>query len=94
MNDCIEKFHTAIEIGPIFICSCCEQTWSRQSVSEATCLSKEEKEKYFTTLVSVDAKHWICTTCKVNIAQRKIPKLSVINSMQWPVKPKELDLFH
>ena len=33
IEDAIKQFHSDISIGPLYVCSCCHQTWFRKSVS-------------------------------------------------------------
>ncbi|XP_061178430.1 uncharacterized protein LOC133187077 [Saccostrea echinata] len=95
VTDCIQIFHEQIRHGPIFVCSCCQQTWFKESVSkvENTKLDDNSKRKFLTSTVSVENMEWICNTCYSSIRENKIPKLSVLNGMMWPLKPMELDLF-
>ncbi|XP_062567926.1 uncharacterized protein LOC134230168 [Saccostrea cucullata] len=95
VQDCIHNFHEQIKHGPVFVCSCCHQTWFKESVLkvENTKLDDTSKSKYLTCITSVDNAEWICKTCYSSVRERKIPKLSVLNGMIWPPKPRELDLF-
>ena len=92
ISPCIQMFHKSLSDGPVYCCSCCHQTWFRQSASEVNSLSDTQKYKYLTKILSVDNKEWICTTCKRNVQSDKTPKLSVLNRMVWPPLPKELEL--
>jgi hypothetical protein len=92
IDACIACFHQNISVGPLYICSCCHQTWFKESVSDAGPL-KKGNEIYFTGVLSVDNTEWVCTTCRNNITKGKVPTLSVLNGMKWPTKPKELELF-
>lgn len=83
-------FMKRISVGPTYVCSCCHQTWFRQGVSKVDSLPMKLQEKYLTGILSVDNVEWICRN---NVIIDKVPKLSVLNGMQWPKKPKELDLF-
>ncbi|MCG8076810.1 MAG: AAA family ATPase [Candidatus Thiodiazotropha taylori] len=94
IDQCISQFHRNIATGPIFVCTCCHQTWFQKSVSalkrtflSATCISN-----YCTKLISVNNEEWICHTCLSLLKDGKVPKLSVANGMKWPDKPPELDL--
>ncbi|XP_060573123.1 uncharacterized protein LOC132731041 [Ruditapes philippinarum] len=93
IEECIAKFHQNIQEGPIYVCSSCHQTWFKESVSEVLTFTCKDKNKYITGLKSVAEKEWICVTCKHNIKKGTLPKLSVLNGMEWPTKPKELELF-
>ena len=89
---CIYLFHKSISVGPVYICSCCHQTWFKESVTKACAISGAFNPQYFSGILSVDNMEWICTTCKRSITSGKIPKLTIANGMKWPSKPKELEL--
>ena len=95
IEDCIRKFHGHIQLGPVYICSCCQQTWFKESVLkvENSSLDERQKTKFLTHSLSVENSEWICNTCYSSIKEDRIPKLSVLNGMKWPCKPKELELF-
>ena len=93
LDTCIELFHKNVSIGPVYVCSCCHQTWFKHSVSQAASLSMDKQHIYLTKFLSVDDKEWVCLTCKNSIYAGKVPRLSVLNGMKWPIKPKELELF-
>ena len=90
----IKQFHSDISIGPLYVCSCCHQTWFRKSVSmlKNTHIPEESKRLYCTNFKSVSNEEWICHTCLSALRDSKIPKLSVANGMKWPHKPLELNL--
>ena len=94
INWCIEMFHSSIGVGPVFVCTCCHQTWFRKSVSmiKNINISAKDVRLYCTKLLSVNKEEWICHTCLSTIRDGKVPKLSVANGMKWPEKPKELHL--
>ena len=94
INECIKDFHSSIAIGPIYVCTCCHQTWFRKSVSmtKNINISAKDMRLYWTKLLSVDKEEWVCHTCLSNIRDGKVPKLSVANGMKWSEKPKELHL--
>ena len=94
INECIKNFHSSIAVGPIFVCTCCHQTWFRKSVSmiKNINISAKDIRLYCTKLLSVNKEEWICHTCLTTIRDGKVPKLSVANGMKWPEKPKELHL--
>ena len=93
IDTCIKLFHQSISCGPLYICSCCHQTWFKQSVTSIKSLSHSEQQKFLTNTISFDNSEWICYTCKSAVVSGKVPKLSVINGMSWPEKPKELYLY-
>ena len=90
----IKRFHSDISFGPIYVCSCCHQTWFRKSVSMLkNChIPAESKRLHCTEFTSVGNKEWICHTCLSALRDSKLPKLSVANGMKWPDKPPELNL--
>ena len=94
IEESIKRFHSDIAIGPLYVCSCCHQTWFRKSVSmlKITHISAESKRLHFTDFTSVGNEEWICHTCLSALRESKPPKLSVANGMKWPDKPPELNL--
>ena len=94
IEESIKRFHSDIAIGPLYVCSCCHQTWFRKSVSmlKNTHISAESKRLYCTDFTSVGNEEWICHTCLSALRESKPPKLSVANGMKWPDKPPELNL--
>ena len=94
IEEAIKQFHSDISIGPLYVCSCCHQTWFRKSVSKLmnVHISAESKQRHCTDFLSVNNEEWICHTCLSALRDSKIPKLSVTNGMKWPIKPPELNL--
>ena len=94
IEEAIKQFHSDISIGPLYVCSCCHQTWFRKSVSKLmnVHISAESKQRHCTDFISVNNEEWICHTCLSALRDGKIPKLSVTNGMKWPIKPPELNL--
>ena len=94
IEESIKRFHSDIAIGPLYVCSCCHQTWFRESVSmlKNTHISAESKRLHCTDFTSVGNEEWICHTCLSALRESKPPKLSVANGMKWPDKPPELNL--
>ena len=93
IKECIKQFHSSIAVGPLFVCTCCHQTWFRKGV----CMLKNinlptSSNLYCTKFTSVNDEEWICHTCMGAIRDGKVPKLSAANGMKWPEKPPELDL--
>ena len=96
-SEAIAKFDEAICSGPSYVCSSCNQTWFKQSVKDVASLNKiilnmQLVKECLTGHISVANCEWICNTCLSNIKKGKIPKLSVINGMKFPIKPPELHL--
>ena len=94
IEESIKGFHSDISFGPIYVCSCCHQTWFRKSVSmlKNTHISAESRRQYCTGFTSVNNEEWVCHTCLSALRERKCPKLSEANGMKWSDKPAELNL--
>ena len=94
VEKCIELFHSATSTGPIYVCSCCHQTWFSESMTKVESLKSNVSFQpgILTGMKSVQDKEWICRTCLSNIKKNKVPKLSVLNGMKWPNKPAQLNL--
>ena len=94
IEESIKQFHSDISIGPLYVCTCCHQTWFRKSVSmlKNTHIPAESRRQYCTGFTSVNNEEWACHTCLSALRERKCPKLSVANGMKWPDKPAELNL--
>ena len=77
INECIKDFHSSIAVGPIFVCTCCHQTWFRKSVSmiKNINISAKDIRLYCTKLLSVNEEEWVCHTCLTTIRDGKVPKL-------------------
>ena len=93
IKECIEQFHSSIAVGPLYVCTCCHQTWFRKGVCMFKNINLPTSSRLFCTkFISVNDEEWICHTCIGAIRDGKVPKLSVANGMKWPDKPPELDL--
>ena len=92
--DEIRKFHTAVSIGPLYICSCCDQLWYKHSVTAANKLrmSNPDIVKYLLSKTSVDDVEWICQSCLSYLKKDKIPPYAAKNGMSFPLKPDFFDL--
>ena len=94
IKECIKQFHSSIALGPLFVCTCCHQTWFRKSVSmlKNISISAKSVKLYCTQFTSINNEEWVCHTCLGALRDGKVPKLSVANGMKWPNRPPELDL--
>ena len=93
IKECIKQFHSSIAVEPLFVCTCCHQTWFRKGVCMLKNINLPKSSRlYLTKFLSVNDQEWICHTCMGAIRDGKVPKLSVANGMKWPDKPPELDL--
>ena len=75
------------------MCTCCQQTWFRKSVSmlKNTHIPTRMRS-YSTKFTSVNDEEWVCHTCLNSLKDNKAPRLSVANGMKWPNRPPELNL--
>ena len=93
IKESIKQFHSSIAVGPLFLCTCCHQTWFRKGVCMLKNINLPTSSRlYCTKLTSVNDEEWICHTCMGEIRDGKVPKLTVANGIKWPDKPSELDL--
>ena len=93
IESCIEKFHELIKTGPIYVCTCCYQTWLMKSVVKMESTNVSQKSRNMCTgLKSVKGLEWVCLTCLKALREGKTPRLSVHNGMRWPEKPQVLNL--
>ena len=91
---CIKQIHSNVSVGPLFVCTCCHQTWFRKSVSvlKNTHIPAQNTRLYCTKFAYVNNEEWVCHSCLTAFRNSKVPKLSVVNGMKLPEKPRELDL--
>ena len=94
--DSIKIFLDAVSTGPIYVCSSCLQTHFVDSVVDVSTLHPGKHQpllkKCLTQYKSIDKKEWLCLSCKREIYDGLVPKLSQLNKVGFPVKPSELDL--
>ena len=93
IKECIKQCRSSIAVGPLFVCTCCHQTWFLKCVCMLKNMNLPTGSRlYCTKFTSVNDEESICHTCMGAIRDGKVPKLSVANGMKWPDKPSELDL--
>ena len=82
--------------GPIYVCSSCLQTQFPNNVVDVSTLHpgihQSLLEEYLTQYKSINGKEWLCLSCKGEIYDGLVPKLSKKNKVGFPDKPPELDL--
>ncbi|XP_064649920.1 uncharacterized protein LOC135501632 [Lineus longissimus] len=98
LKENIDLFLNLTAEGPIYICTCCHQTWFRHSVKSSESWPKLFDSDFVKSLLtektSVDGKRWLCNTCVDSLKSGKVPKLAVANGMKFPATPPELlDLY-
>ena len=76
IKECIKQFHSSIAVGPLFVCTCCHQTWFRKGVCMLKNINLPKSSRlYLTKFKSVNDEEWICHTCMGAIRDGKVPKL-------------------
>ena len=77
IEESIKQFHLDISIGPLYVCSCCHQTWFRKSVSmlKNTHISAEIRRLHCTGFASVGNEEWVCHTCLSTLRERKTSEI-------------------
>ena len=76
-------FHEVAFQGPLFICTCCEQSQYYHSV---VCIDKliqcnPDIDKYLGYMTSVDDIEWVGKTCHNNLVKNRNPACAVINGL-------------
>ena len=71
IDNCIRLFHESIKNGPQFICTCCDQTWFKQSDSQVRSIKESYDLQFLNGRFSVNGLAWICTTCKTSLLKTK-----------------------
>lgn len=93
---CIKQFidKQNIAAGPVFVCTCCHQTWFKHSVTKVNTvlLTVDQIQKYCTKFISVNNCEWICNTCLLALKKGNTPSCAVANYNAFPIRPKELEL--
>ena len=96
LYDSIKIFSDSVSQGPIYVCSSCLQTHFADNVFKVSTLHPGKHqlllEKCLTQYKSIDEEEWLCLSCKREIYDGLIPKLSQMNKVGFPEKPPELDL--
>lgn len=89
----ITRFKDMVFTGPVFICSCCTQTWLRQNVQKADTLhTLPLRQQCLQGLKSEGNIEWVCSTCYMSIKNGNVPSCAAINGFRFPEKPPELNI--
>jgi len=93
----IQSFHSTIEVGAEYACTCCDQLWYRSSVEKCSrkvysncCASIVNS--VVTSVKSVGGIEWICLTCDSNLKRERLPCCAKANKISFPVKSDVLEL--
>ena len=94
--DSIKIFSNAVSQGPVYVCSSCLQTNFADSVVKVSTLHPGKHQpllaECLTQYKSINETEWLCLSCKREIYEGLVPKLSQINKVGFPERPPELDL--
>lgn len=98
-DDAYKKYNQLIKEGPTSICSCCGGLWYQESVYNI-CTETLSKWKVPQDVVRAvlnkgvmkegKLHHCLCKTCYRTAAKRKIPRLALVNGLEFPPVPPEL----
>ena len=96
LSDSIKIFLDSVSKGPIYVCSSCLQTHFADQVFKVSTLDPGKHqsllEECLTQYKSIDEEEWLCISCKREIYDGHVPKLSQVNKVGFPEKRQELDL--
>ena len=96
LADSCKIFLDAVSQGPIYVCSSCLQTQFLNNVLDVSTLHpgihQSLLEECLTQYKSINGKEWLCLSCKREIYDGLVPKLSKKNKVGFPDKPPESDL--
>lgn len=88
-------FDKLVSSGPIYVCTCCTQTYFSHFMTNIENLSESNRQhvaQFCTQYKSVGGIEWICQTCLNTARKKNIPRFWVNNGLKFPFKPNELDL--
>ena len=87
------RFKNHVSTGPVYVCSCCTQSWFRKNVQKAeTLYSFPLGQQCLQALKSKDDIEWVCVTCTRSIKNGKVPSCATINGFEFPKRPPELNI--
>ena len=93
----VASFKKSLQIGPEYVCTCCEQLLYRSSVlccipSRYNFCDGKITHICLNGIKSVSNREWICRTCNLSLLKGKMPSCSKANLERFPEKPKCLNL--
>lgn len=95
----VQASQQPIADGPMYVCTCCTQTFFRHSV----CMTSLVRFKHqylmnvcLSNIKSVNNNEWICKTCLLAVQQGKIPVCSTANKYNktFPIISEQLNITH
>jgi hypothetical protein len=93
VEELISNFHAAVECGPVYVCSSCDQLWYRYSVRKAAGLYACNLPRVHTTLlgtISESNTEWVCNTCYKYLKQNRLPPMAIANNLEFIATPQHL----
>ncbi|CAG2257671.1 unnamed protein product [Mytilus edulis] len=87
ITNVIEKFHSTVNNGPIYVCTSCQQLWYKHSVRKFKSVFPSADVDVIQNCpqtASVDDTVWICSTCQSHLKKGKIPPSSTMNKTTFP----------
>ena len=89
VNKLTQNFHLSVSVGPLYICTCCDQLWYKHSVcpAERIRLTCPDTVKYLRNVRSVDNIEWVCNTCCNHLRKKQVLPCAAANGMKFPNKP-------
>ena len=95
LDEAITEFLQVTSAGPIHLCAVCLQTHFRDNVVDINRLHQSVHSELLQTCVNTcpTTPQWLCKTCKKDIYQGVVPKLSTANKVGFPERPPELELY-
>ena len=97
LKDSIRIFLKTTGEGPVYVCSSCHQTHFVDNVQDVASLQpgshRTKLDSCLTRYKLIGNKEWICMTCKRDIYNDLVPKLSVAYKIGFPECPPELELY-
>jgi hypothetical protein len=93
----VKNFETDKNEGPTYICSCCGGLWFRRSIRklDRTLLSQKSDKSFIDTVckssLHTDSIEWLCRTCYDYVSIGETPKLALVNGLEFPTIPLELE---
>ena len=93
VDDLIKQFHSAVECGPMYVCSSCDQLFYKHSVKSASGLYVLTAPRVHTTLlgtISENNTEWVCHTCYRYLKRNRLPPMAIANNLEFTPVPQGL----
>lgn len=90
-NRFVDEYEESIKSGPRYVCVCCGLLEFQDSVEiffeNATTIHNELKSKavFLKKKFFDNNYYWICKVCSKQLNENKLPKIALVNSLEFPV---------